>query len=298
MSDQTEQREVERRAVGARKAQGPLAGERLAAARREQQITVLEIAKELHLDEPKVRALEQNNFDILGAPVFAKGHLRKYASLVGVDINDVLQDYYNLNRSSSMPPVVGKVRKQSQEFSPGPWIVTIVILLIAAATYWWSVTTGVSFPISSAPDAGLGLPAIDAEVVAQNNDAVVATPVQSHEASPITTDPPAMESQAAEIVPSGISDQLPAEQTLADGQIRLTIRYLGDCWTEISDASGRRLFFDLGRDGMSVDVSGEAPLSALFGNSENINLSVNGIDYPIAETDRRGVTARLTIDSP
>ncbi len=49
---------------------------------------------------------------------------------------------------------------------------------------------------------------------------------------------------------------------------------------------------------MSVDVSGEAPLSALFGNSENINLSVNGIDYAIAETDRRGVTARLTIDSP
>ena len=62
-----------------------MAGERLAIARREQQIPVIEIAKELHLDEPKVRALERNEFDVLGAPVFAKGHLRKYAQLVDVD---------------------------------------------------------------------------------------------------------------------------------------------------------------------------------------------------------------------
>ena len=293
MSEQSEQRDVERRAVDARKAEGPLAGERLAAARREQQITVLEIAKELHLDEPKVRALEQNNFDVLGAPVFAKGHMRKYASLVGVDINDVLQDYYNLNRSSSMPPVVGKVRRRAQDFSPGPWIVTIVILLIAAAAYWWLAKSGISIPISGAPDAGMGLPTIDAEVVTRNRDAVVTTPVRSHEASPITTDLLAFESQAAEIVPSAMS-----EQVLADGQIQLTIRYTGDCWTEISDASGRRLFFDLGLDGQSVDVRGDAPLSALFGNSENVSLSVNGMDYAISETDQRGVTARLTIDSP
>ena len=36
---------------------GPKGGERLAEARRALQITVLEIAKELHLDEFKVRAL-------------------------------------------------------------------------------------------------------------------------------------------------------------------------------------------------------------------------------------------------
>ena len=46
---------------------------------------VVEVAKELHFDEPKVRALERNDFEVLGAPVFAKGHLRKYAQLVGVD---------------------------------------------------------------------------------------------------------------------------------------------------------------------------------------------------------------------
>ena len=63
--------------------EGPLGGERLRAARRANDISLRDIAKELHLDEGKVRALEQNDFDVLGAPVFAKGHLRKYAELVG-----------------------------------------------------------------------------------------------------------------------------------------------------------------------------------------------------------------------
>ncbi len=73
---------------------GPLGGERLAAARRANEISARDIAIELHLDEPKVRALEQNQFEVLGAPVFAKGHLRKYAELVGVPIDDILSDYF------------------------------------------------------------------------------------------------------------------------------------------------------------------------------------------------------------
>ena len=53
MSEENENTEVDEQPAS--EDVGPLAGERLAAARREQQITVLEVAKELHLDEPKVQ---------------------------------------------------------------------------------------------------------------------------------------------------------------------------------------------------------------------------------------------------
>ena len=96
-----------------------LAGERLAEARRERQISVLEIAKELHLDETKVRALESNDFETLGAPVFAKGHLRKYAAIVGIDESDVLAEYYGLTRSQPIPPVVSERRKPRRELLSG-----------------------------------------------------------------------------------------------------------------------------------------------------------------------------------
>lgn len=296
MTDETEKKQGEEQADSGSKTEGPLAGERLAAARREQQITVLEVAKELHLDEPKVRALEQNKFDVLGAPVFAKGHLRKYAMLVGVDNDDVLQDYYKLNRASGMPPVVGKVRKTVRETSPGPWIATIVILIIAAAAYWWFLVADVSppagpdlRPTTSEPQllepGGMdviddGTPSENAGDIVDNSSAGIET---------VVVELP--EQVAVQVAPPVSSSPI-----LDEGQVQLSMTFSGDCWTEISDASGRRLFFDLGREGRSVNVSGEAPLSVLFGNANNVRVRVNGTDYSISPADRRGATAKLTID--
>ena len=128
--------------------EGPVGGERLAAARRKEKIAVLDIAKELHLDEPKVRALERNEFDILGAAVFAKGHLRKYAQLVGVDETEVMADYYQLTRAAGMPPLVSTRRRPRREMAPGPWIAVIVVVILAATAYWW-FTSG--RPLSETP---------------------------------------------------------------------------------------------------------------------------------------------------
>ncbi len=82
---------------------------------------------------------------------------------------------------------------------------------------------------------------------------------------------------------------------LVDGQMRMLLTYTGDCWTEISDAGGRRLFFGLGKDGRTVELSGEAPFNVLFGNADNVLMRVNGIERAIAAEERRGRTARLTI---
>ena len=77
--------------------------------------------------------------------------------------------------------------------------------------------------------------------------------------------------------------------------VRLSVTFLGDCWTEITDASGRRLFFQLGRSGRTVNVSGTAPLNVLFGDADNVDIRVNGEDFAIPAANRRGRTARLTI---
>jgi len=258
--------------------QGPLGGERLAEARREQQISVLEIAKELHLDEPKVRALERNEFDVLGAPVFAKGHLRKYAQLVDVDEADVLTEYYQLTRAASIPPVVSSRPRPRREMSPGPWIAVIVVIIIVATAYWWFTTRPVSV---EAPQP---------ELTPEDT-----TPVPEQEAVAIEVDDSAvLESPPEESAPAEEVEAPPAPLP-EDGRLRMLVTYSGDCWTEISDANGRRLFFDLGTDGRTVELSGEAPFNALFGNADNVSLQVNGSEYLIPAEGRRGRTARLTI---
>ena len=283
--------------------EGPLAGERLAAARREKQITVLEIAKELHLDEPKVRALERNEFDILGAPVFAKGHLRKYASLVGVSSDDVLADYYQLNRSAGMPPVVGKVRKQRREVSPGPWVAVIVVLILAATVYWWFIERGSGQP-APLPAGSPATPVpTESNAPGIETGTDIAEPVEMPEVE-ITTEVPAFEADTTEpeaaepVAEQPVPEQPLPEPAIPEGQVQLQMRFSGECWTEITDATGRRLYFGLGRDGRVANVTGQAPLSVLFGNADAVSLQVNGEDYAIAASDRRGLTARFTIVAP
>ena len=65
--------------------------------------------------------------------MFAKGHLRKYAQLVGVAIDDVMADYYTMNRAVGAPPVVGAVRKQPLNISPGPWLVVVALVVVILA---------------------------------------------------------------------------------------------------------------------------------------------------------------------
>jgi len=261
---------------------GPRCGERLAEARREQQISVLEVAKELHLDEPKVRALERNDFDILGAPVFAKGHLRKYAQLVGVDEGDVFADYYQMTRQEIVPPIIIGRKRMRQELSPGPWIAVIIVIIVAAASYWWfAVFSDQAAPPATTPE----------ETPIEQQGAAIENTTQNADSEIIAE--PVAESVASEPEP-----QIAAAAPLADGEVSLSLSYTGDCWTEISDATGQRLFFEMGRDGNSVELSGVAPFAVLFGNVDNVDVRINGDHYPMSSNNPGSRTARLTIMNP
>jgi cytoskeleton protein RodZ len=275
--------------------EGPRGGERLAAARRERQISVLEIAKELHLDEPKVRALERNDFDVLGAPVFAKGHLRKYSHLVGVDHEDVLTDYYRLTRSQSIPPVVTTRKRPMRELTPGPWIAAITVILVVAMAYWLFVMQ----PFATEEQVNQVPVAAPVEVATEDealsDEANDAGDEEQAVAAIEEAQPPATQEQAAPQADIAESS-LPA--AVAEGDVRLSITFIGECWTEIVYATGRRLFFDMGRTGRTVNVSGQSPVSVLLGDADNVNLRVNGSDFAISDADRRGRTARLMLHSP
>ena len=286
MSDATNKPDKE--TASGNEAQGPVGGERLAAARREQQISVAEVAKELHLDEPKVRALERNEFDVIGAPVFAKGHLRKYAQLVGVDEADVMSDYYQLNRTAGMPPLVTGRRRPRSEMSPGPWIAVVVVLILVATAYWWFTKPPASVnesPAEAVAEPTIAVPASGTETEPEG---------QQTETDDVGSDDSAVLQSVGEQAPAVVEDDAETPE-LDDGQLRVLLTYSGDCWTEISDADGRRLFFGLGTDGRTVELSGKAPFNVLFGNAQNVSVRVNGSDRAITAAERRGRTARLTI---
>lgn len=285
----------------------PLAGMRLAEARRAQDISVLDIAKELHLDEPKVQALEENNFDALGAPVFAKGHLRKYAELVGVPTDDVLADYYALNRSLGAPPVVGSPRKRERDFNPGRWLAVIVIVALlgtaAAVAYWWYERPAAETAVQA--DAGVLAPfaaTVESDLDASTGQELTPDPSASVGVRDRGEGSGAAFMEAVLPEPVAIATDFVSAETSSTPsdvpQATLTMNFSGDCWTEVSDATGKRLYFDLGVAGRNVTVTGAAPLHALFGDSTNVRVVLNGEDYVIPAAMRSGRTARLTVNAP
>lgn len=298
----------------------PRAGQRLANARRANNISMRDIAKELHLDEVKVQALEDNRFEALGAPVFAKGYLRKYAELVSVPIDDVLADYYRLNRAVGAPPVVGPKRQRpAAEFSAGPWIAGIVVVLVAAAAaYWWfsrppaatgeTLTRSEPMPPDSEPPSSQSLsPVQNGSVtlpVSSSAGADVGSGVAA-DAEPAGIQPAdteSVESESSAVVST--NPTAPAETGTVDesvagsaaaAELQLQLSFSGDCWTEVTDSNGRRLYFGLGTDGRNITVSGVPPLRVLLGNNDNVSLLVDGQVYTVQASELRGNTARLTI---
>ena len=207
----------------------------------------------------------------------------------------MLTDYYRLTRSQSIPPVVTHRARPKRELSPGPWIAGIIVVLVVAMAYWLFVMQpfATEEPVIQMPAATpVEAPA---EVETLSDEANAAGDEEQAVAAIEEAQPPATQEQ--EMLQVDVAESLlPA--IVAEGDVRLSITFMGDCWTEIFDATGRRLFFDMGRTGRTVNVSGRSPLSVLFGDADNVNLRVNGIDFAIADADRRGRTARLMLHGP
>src|ERR1700754_5122731 len=73
-------------------------GTLLRAGREKLGLTVLQVAERIHTDPKIVEAVEAENFEALGAPVYARGHIRHYADLVGEPAEELTALYANQSK--------------------------------------------------------------------------------------------------------------------------------------------------------------------------------------------------------
>ncbi len=85
----------------------PTVAEQLRAAREAQNLSINEVAEITKLRTDHVRALEEGNFDVFVAPVYIRGFTRTYATLLKLDVPQVIKALdAELNRTDkfSEPP--------------------------------------------------------------------------------------------------------------------------------------------------------------------------------------------------
>src|SRR4249920_3979312 len=79
-------------------------GERLRAGRQRAGLSVAAAAEKLHLDPKVIESLEADRFAELGASVYVRGHLRRYADFVGEAGTELVGLYAARDARAHPPP--------------------------------------------------------------------------------------------------------------------------------------------------------------------------------------------------
>jgi cytoskeleton protein RodZ len=249
-------------------------GARLRAARERKGLTVLQAAEKLHVDPRVLDALEAEDFASLGADVYVRGHLRRYADLTGED-GAQLQELYAAGRQTEHPDLTRIPRTTSPSRSavlvlPG---LLLVVALAIAGVVWWALTLPPERPRTLSPEAAL----------------------------PRTTAPAAAPSTGAPAPPAGAAPRTSSTEASVPvanaGGSQLDLKFSGESWVEISDADGRRLLHGLIEAGGARALNGTPPLRVVLGNSPAVALQMNGRPVSIEGLAHRDGSARLLIDA-
>ncbi|MEX5498169.1 RodZ domain-containing protein [Pseudomonas syringae] len=115
--------------------------------------------------------------------------------------------------------------------------------------------------------------------------------------TPAAATPPASTPQAPVAAPTVPSmPTAPAEQPVpaVAGAGQVTVQFVADCWTQVTDGNGKVLVSGLKRKGDSLDVSGKPPLTLRLGYARGAQVSYNGQPVDVAPFTS-GETARLKL---
>lgn len=324
-------------------------GETLRQARESNGWTLAEVALKLNLTVNSLSNLEAGAFDKLPGHTFARGYIRAYAKLLGMDQTILVQQFDQSTGTDSQGSSVHSLGRIEEPVRVSHTILRIVSLLLLLAVLgigfvWWQDQTSSRSKdtISLSPEhvevegadgttqihpldepedqavaegqaegaTALVLPqaetsadtAADAEVTAPDTPATPApTPAApAHSAAPVvsapTTPAPAAAVTQAPAAAASVTPTIPAPAAVAPvaGQGQVQLQYTADCWTQVTDGTGKVLLSGLKRKGENISVSGKPPLTVRLGFARGAQVSYNGQVVNVAPFTS-GETARLKL---
>ncbi len=290
------------------------AGARLRREREGRGMSQQQAAESLNLDPAILAHIESNDFAALGAPVFVKGHLRRYAGMLGLGEDEILGMYQRSKQHLDEPTLVPKSRLEMMPVRGKPrwtWVVGGAIsFLVASALLAYLSENGLPW-VGSSPEEGgttavtddiaVTVPAVAADsppsdaagAPASSAGGVEATAAPSGTA-PFSSDGTVAAGAAAAAtaaVAAAPADTAPPQP----GQVNLQLRFTADSWVEVFDGSGKAVLYDLGKAGSERLITGTAPLSVTLGDARGVAVKVNGRALPPPPRAAGETLARFSI---
>jgi cytoskeletal protein RodZ len=257
----------------------PPLGATLRAAREDRGMSVPDVSRSINLRETVVRAIEADDFTLCGGDVYARGHLRAYARLVGLDAASLVRSY---DDRTGAPPegarmaLLGDDDVPLERGRPNWALLAGAALVVVVALLGWQLV------------GELRGPARPTEPVAGTTTSPVTAPTDA------TSTPGPSGTPSSTAPPAGTPTSVPTTPPTAavPGQVAVTLKITGDSWVEVRDAKGRTVYSGLLARGDAKRFSDDAPLRLTLGNAGGVELTVNGTSLGAA--GKAGEVKRLT----
>ncbi len=243
-------------------------------------IDLAEVSEHTKISSRFLRALEEDESDILPAQVFVRGFLRQYAKFVGLDEDNVVTYYVGQWESQAE-----NESRASQSHSEGNWKWLLAVILgavvLGGAGYW------------TYRQASQKASAESSSIASSSRDTTTRPPSVDQQSELASDELVAQQDTDSESEPSAT---VLAQDTANLPSVRVTIDFVEDCWVE-STVDGVRQISTIYAKGESLRLEADDKVWLRLGNFAGSVVSINDRVYSWPNPDSRSKTRELEVDA-
>nr|VFJ89614.1 MAG: cytoskeleton protein RodZ [Candidatus Kentron sp. H]VFJ92741.1 MAG: cytoskeleton protein RodZ [Candidatus Kentron sp. H]VFJ97611.1 MAG: cytoskeleton protein RodZ [Candidatus Kentron sp. H] len=303
-------------------------GKQLKEARQLRNLTINNIAVRLRLDPATIYHLEEEDYDKLPEPAFIRGYLRAYARSLGIEPEPVLSSFesYDLTPPPLVRDFANRPQIRSNHIVVRLTTYLIVFCLTALTFDWWQDQTSLDGDVVKGEIIARRNQGASSNEASSNPEP--SPRKETKIASNRPTRPPSNQPPATEGVLTGmranreLSDTFRRESGAIDataspgaenppitpvpvGDVRdtkpvmpgksgtpkidhLALYLRDDCWMEIHDGSGKKVYYQIGFANKTYQFQGIGPFHVALGHARGVKKIVyNGKPFDHAQYIQR-----------
>ncbi|WP_297819621.1 RodZ domain-containing protein [uncultured Paraglaciecola sp.] len=271
--------------------QGP--GQILRQARERAKLSTQDIADKIKLKRALIEEIEQDNFDINISLTFVRGYLKLYAKHVHVEETEVLNAYEKLSTQKREPAKLQSFSRRVANQSNDDKLMLVTYLISAViitlvVIYWFqqSSTDATASNVTKYPENVISQEILPLEQTLTSDAATLLSPQinvnMSSDDSNVTKE---LITDNQSISPEKYSDT-DSLAVLADATetsivetkapVKLIFEFSGDCWLNLTDATGENIAYGVKVNGRVMPVNGIPPFVVTLGAPEVVKIRYAG----------------------
>ncbi|MFT4808585.1 MAG: cytoskeleton protein RodZ [Paraglaciecola sp.] len=276
--------------------QGP--GQILRQARERANLSTQDIADKMKLKKALIEDIEQDNFDINISLTFVRGYLKLYAKYVHVEEAVILNAFEKLSTQKKEPIKLQSFSRRvaNQANDDKLMLVTYLILaaIIALVVIWWfqqsstepSASTTSNYPETVIDDVINQEASPLEETLTSDSEFLLSS--QTNESDyldePVVIEELIIDNQPVSsegisgtadlVVLSGVD--IVSTETETTAPVELIFEFSGDCWMNLTDATGEDIAYGVKVKGRVMPVTGIPPFVVTLGAPEVVKIRYAG----------------------